>query len=201
MSRSPCPCHETTRPDSSYRTSRLPVPAGGWQPHRLLQPNQPEVFHNTTASGNHRVHGQEDLPGPGNPATIGWRHKAGLSENIETEVGHWVVDDMRSEKETKSAKAEGAALGCLAGWGVSGCLIPVGIILCFTGIGAIIGVPLILVGLFAMIIGPLMGLGELKGECPWCGTKVTSPTASQGIDCPACKKRIVIKDKRFVRIE
>lgn len=108
---------------------------------------------------------------------------------------------MKSETETKSAKAEGAAFGCLAGWGASGCLIPAGIILCFTGIGAIVGIPLILAGLLAPFLGPLIGLVALRGECPWCGTMVTSHAASQGFDCPACKKRIVIKDKKFIRID
>jgi len=55
--------------------------------------------------------------------------------------------------------------------------------------------------ILAPFLAPLMGLGALKGECPWCGTQVTSPMASQGVDCPACKKRIVIKDKRFIKVE
>ena len=105
------------------------------------------------------------------------------------------------ETEAKSAKGEGALVGCLAGWGMTGCLIPIGILLCFTGIGVIIGVPLILAGLLAPFLGPLMGLGALKGECPWCGTQVISPMASLGVDCPACKRRIVIKGKRFIKIE
>src|ERR1035438_8397569 len=107
----------------------------------------------------------------------------------------------RSQTQAVSAKGQGALQGCLAGWGVSGCLIPLGILLCFTGIGAIVGVPVILAGLLAPVLGPLLGLGALKGRCPWCGTVVTSATAAKGIDCPACKKRIVIRDKRFIKID
>ncbi len=108
---------------------------------------------------------------------------------------------MKSRTEAKSAKAEGMATGCLAGWAVAGCLIPLGIILCFTGIGAIIGVPLIIGGILVPFLGSVMGLGTVKGECPWCETAVTSPLASKGFDCPVCKKRIVIREKNFVKID
>ncbi len=105
------------------------------------------------------------------------------------------------ETETKSAKVEGVVAGCLAGWGASGCLISLGALLSLTGIGAIIGVPLILGGLLAPFLGPVVGLGALKGSCPWCGTQVTTTMFSQGVNCPACKHRIVIRDKRFIKIE
>ena len=106
-----------------------------------------------------------------------------------------------STTQARSAKGQGALAGCIAGWGVSGCLIPLGILLCFTGIGAIVGVPMILGGVMAPLLGPLMGLGALKGRCPWCGTGVTSGKSALGFDCPACKKRIVIRGKTFVRID
>lgn len=92
-------------------------------------------------------------------------------------------------------------MGCLGGWIMGGIFIPLGIVLCFTGVGAILGVPLILAGLFGAPLGSMMGLGALNGECPWCGTQVTSPPAALGVDCPACKKRIVIKGKKFIGIE
>ena len=49
---------------------------------------------------------------------------------------------------------------------------------------------MILGGLMAPLLGPLMGLGALKGSCPWCGTVVTSGTSALGLNCPACKKPV-----------
>lgn len=106
-----------------------------------------------------------------------------------------------AETETKSAKAEGAATGCLASWGPAGCLFLIGVLLCLTGVGAFVGVPLIIVALLLPFLGTLMGLGAVKGECPWCGMPVVGASAAKGIDCPACKKRIVIKDRKFIRID
>jgi Zinc-ribbon containing domain len=106
---------------------------------------------------------------------------------------------MSKETNTKSAKFEGASYGCLAGSAMYGCLAFIGIILTLTGIGAIIGIPLIIIGILMFFIGPLLGLGTLKGECPWCGNLVT--VMGKGQDCPICKKRIVVKDKKFIKIE
>jgi len=82
-------------------------------------------------------------------------------------------------------------------------LFTIGILLCFTGIGTILGVPLILSGLLAPLLGPLLGLGvrHMKGNCPWCGTPITCSPGSIGVDYPACKKRIVIRDKQFIGID
>jgi len=104
--------------------------------------------------------------------------------------------------QAKSAKVQGVLLGIATASVGLGCLIPLGIVLCFTGIGALVGIPLILLGLFYSVFEPLKGLGALKGECPWCGMKVLRPEGGAvGVTCQACKKRIVIKNGRFVKIE
>ena len=106
-----------------------------------------------------------------------------------------------NKTQPENTKREETLIECLAWWGISGCLIFLGILLCITGIGIIIGYPLIIVGLIVPFFGPLKGLGALQGECPWCRTQVTSHIALQEVTCPACKKRIVIKDKRFIKVE
>jgi hypothetical protein len=84
---------------------------------------------------------------------------------------------------------------------MAGLILP-GALLCLTGIGAIIGVPMIVIGLFGPIVGPLMGLTSMTGPCPWCGTQALSPPGTRlGFDCPACKRRIVLQGTRFVGIE
>jgi DNA-directed RNA polymerase subunit RPC12/RpoP len=110
------------------------------------------------------------------------------------------MDDQRFS-ETTSAKGEGLATGCLAGAMTSGCLIVAGGLLCLTGIGAIIGIPMILGGLLAPFLGPVLGLTNIKGKCPYCETNVTAQSRALGVTCPACKKRIVIREKRFYGID
>jgi hypothetical protein len=88
-------------------------------------------------------------------------------------------------------------------WGViaTPVLIIVGIMLCLTGLGAILGIPLIVCGVIAPLAGPMIGLGELKGACPWCGAHVASFMKRPGFFCHACSKRIAIRRGKFAREE
>lgn len=87
--------------------------------------------------------------------------------------------------------------GCLfSSWVAFGCVLPVGILLCFTGIGAIIGIPLIL----AALIFPFTGFAAQKAPCPYCGQMV-HVFAGVGVNCPACKQRIVIRGKQFLKVD
>ncbi|MEK7775316.1 MAG: hypothetical protein AAB305_05480 [Candidatus Zixiibacteriota bacterium] len=107
--------------------------------------------------------------------------------------------EIKNYTEAKSAKGMGVA-GCLGGTGCCVWIIAIGFLLCFTGIGMLIGIPLIIAGLLMLILAPLVAFGTLKGKCPWCATEVYS-TSPEGFNCSACKKRIVIKDKKFFKIE
>jgi len=78
------------------------------------------------------------------------------------------------------------------------CLI-VGTMLCLTGLGAILGVPVIIGGILAPILGPMICLGEPKGKCPWCGTKVTNVFNASSFDCHECGKRIDAHDRHFIK--
>jgi DNA-directed RNA polymerase subunit RPC12/RpoP len=77
-------------------------------------------------------------------------------------------------------------------------LVIVGTMLCLTGLGAILGIPMILAAVFAPLLGPMIGLGALKGKCPWCGVAVSSVANSKDFDCHACGKRIAIRHREFV---
>lgn len=109
-----------------------------------------------------------------------------------------------SPSNTKSAGlGEGLFGGCV---GVS-CgiwFIIIGIVLCFTGVGALIGIPLIIAGLLAPFLGGVIGLAQLKGNCPYCAMTITADATSignGGIDCPSCTNRILIRDKQFLKAE
>jgi DNA-directed RNA polymerase subunit RPC12/RpoP len=81
--------------------------------------------------------------------------------------------------------------------GTGGCLglflIIVGILLCFTVVGSLLGIPLILGGLMAPFVTAIQGKNWMEGKCPVCGTAMS--ITHLGANCPACKKRIVLKDK------
>jgi DNA-directed RNA polymerase subunit RPC12/RpoP len=102
-----------------------------------------------------------------------------------------------TEKPEK-APAKGAFAGLLFGMIAVPILVIVGTMLCLTGLGAILGVPMILAAVLAPLLGPMIGLDALKGKCPSCGTSVSSVANARDFDCHACGKRIAIKHREFV---
>lgn len=77
------------------------------------------------------------------------------------------------------------------------CII-VGTMLTITGIGIIVGIPLIILGVLAPLLGSVIGLNELKGKCPWCGTKIASiVNHTQDFACPACSQMIAIRNREM----
>ena len=93
---------------------------------------------------------------------------------------------------------KGAFSGLFLGVIVAPVLIIVGAMLCLTGLGIFLGVPLIIGGILAPLAGPLVGFGSLKGKCPSCGTAVSSLNSKGSFECEACHQRIVIRDQKFV---
>jgi DNA-directed RNA polymerase subunit RPC12/RpoP len=77
----------------------------------------------------------------------------------------------------------------------------VGTMLCLTGLGAILGVPMIAAAILAPLLGPMIGIGVLHGACPWCGTRIHSIITVPRFYCHACSKRIAIEKRKFLRVE
>lgn len=111
---------------------------------------------------------------------------------------------------TKKDIAAARGCGCLVATGMAYWMIAIGIILCFTGIGALIGVPLIIAGILMPIFG--WGMGKemasckmIAKDCPYCGRpKVVAQQgdiSNGGITCPACQHRIIIRDGEFGRLD
>jgi predicted RNA-binding Zn-ribbon protein involved in translation (DUF1610 family) len=107
------------------------------------------------------------------------------------------VEVKPEEFEPEAAPAKEAFTGLLFGMIAMPILLIVGTMLCLTGLGAILGIPMIIAGIFAPLIGPMFGLGALKGECPWCGISVSSVANSKDFTCHGCGKRIAIKHRHF----
>ena len=68
-----------------------------------------------------------------------------------------------------------------------------GIALCFTGIGALVGIPLLLWGLFSKTYV----IGAHCGTCPKCAIDLQIALGSPAADCPVCKARVIVAGDKF----
>jgi tRNA(Ile2) C34 agmatinyltransferase TiaS len=101
------------------------------------------------------------------------------------------------EKREKSS-ARDALGGMLFGALTAPVCLIVGGMLCCTGLGAFAGVPLILLGILAPLLGTVLGLYELHGKCPWCGTSMISLIHHpHDAACPVCGKIIAIHAEKL----
>jgi DNA-directed RNA polymerase subunit RPC12/RpoP len=89
--------------------------------------------------------------------------------------------------------------GCLFGSFGAGVIFIIGMLLTATGIGAIIGIPLMIVG----IIFPFVNIGNstLIGSCPYCGNEIIALKNEPGVTCKACKQRIIVRDGIFYKLK
>jgi ribosomal protein S27AE len=101
--------------------------------------------------------------------------------------------------EHEEAPVQGAFSGLLFGMIVAPMLLIVGTLLCLTGLGAILGIPMILAAVLSPLLGPMIGIGTLKGKCPWCGTAVNGAEHAKDFTCIACSQRIAIRHREFVK--
>ena len=101
------------------------------------------------------------------------------------------------EKAPMKSGISGLLLGFLA----APVLIIYGGMICLTGLGVFLGIPMIVAGVCAPLIGSLMGLNALRGECPWCGANVSGVGLFDRFSCPACSRRIVVRKHELIRAE
>jgi len=101
--------------------------------------------------------------------------------------------------ESEKAPVKHAFSGLLFGLVVAPMCLIVGVMLCCTGLGAILGVPVIIAGILAPLIGPMVGLGEPRGKCPWCGSELNNIVNSPAFECHACKGKVLQHDSKFFK--
>jgi DNA-directed RNA polymerase subunit RPC12/RpoP len=99
--------------------------------------------------------------------------------------------------ESERAPIQGTYGGLFLGVIATPILIIVGTMLCLTGLGAIAGIPMILAGVLAPLLGPLIGFGALRGKCPWCGSSVNTVANSKDFGCHACSGKIHVVNQHF----
>jgi DNA-directed RNA polymerase subunit RPC12/RpoP len=103
----------------------------------------------------------------------------------------------QSPAEAEKTPVRSAFTGLFFGLIVTPMCIIVGVMLCLTGLGAILGIPMIIGGILAPILGPMICLGEPKGKCPWCGTRVSNVFNAASFECHECGKKIDAHDRHF----
>jgi DNA-directed RNA polymerase subunit RPC12/RpoP len=104
----------------------------------------------------------------------------------------------KETEQPEKSPAPGAFSGLLFGMLAVPILVIVGTMLCLTGLGAILGIPMIIAAVFAPLLGPMIGMGALKGKCPWCGIAVSSVANTKDFNCHGCGRRIAIRHREFV---
>lgn len=94
--------------------------------------------------------------------------------------------------EHEKSGVPGAFGGLLFGVIAAPILLIVGIMLCLTGLGAFLGVPMIIGAIFAPLAGPMLGLGEQKVRCPYCNTREITIADNKLHYCPNCDKEFAV---------
>ncbi len=105
--------------------------------------------------------------------------------------------DHDQSTDTNNAKVRTGPVGWLTATSAGFILIVIGVLVSFTGIGLILGIPLILAG----IAYPFIARHIITGPCPYCGIKVSTLGSRSEVKCRACGKPVVIQNKQFVKSE
>lgn len=118
--------------------------------------------------------------------------------NNETDRLHVIermIVDPTSYKEERIHPALKVIL-CVFGIGLAFCM---GFLLTMTVIGALVGVPLMILSPFSPLL--VWQVTNLTGDCPHCGSKIERlkwpATPIDSVKCSTCKKRSILKDGEF----
>lgn len=70
-------------------------------------------------------------------------------------------------------------------------------------LGMIFGIPLLVAGLILPLImmRDVFKTNEVRGECPYCGSNITTSDSTLRLQCPNCKAVVAVKQARLERVE
>lgn len=80
------------------------------------------------------------------------------------------------------------------------CMFTIGVLACMTIIGAIIGIPMIMIGLWYFVSSPWAYKGLRAGPCPVCGARCVFPPKVRARKCPDCKTRVIQKGDELCKV-
>lgn len=109
------------------------------------------------------------------------------------QCGASVAHEKHQPQVHEPVPARGAFSGMYIGLIAAPILIVTGVMLCLTGWGVFFGVPFIVLGIFAPLYGPLVGMGEHRTKCPSCGTRMISIADGKSHECPMCNEKFAIE--------
>ena len=115
--------------------------------------------------------------------------------NFCPQCGSSVEHETHLPQQHQPIPSKGAFSGMYIGLIAAPILIISGVMLCLTGWGIFFGVPFILIGILAPLFGPIVGMGEHRGKCPSCGTRMISIADSKAHECPVCNEKFAIEEQ------
>lgn len=124
-----------------------------------------------------------------------WKFCPHCAAAIAREIPECAHEHPHHEKPPVKSAFGGLLLGFIA----APVLIIYGGMICLTGLGIFLGIPMIVAGILAPVIGSVMGLNSMHGVCPWCGTKVSGVGIFDRFSCPACSQKIVVRKREMQR--
>jgi len=114
----------------------------------------------------------------------------------------------RHEAETvvhhapEKAPIKSGLSGMLLGIITAPVLIIYGTLICLmVGPWMVVGVPMIIAGILAPFLGPFIAISAVRGNCPWCGAKISSVGPLNAFYCYACSHRIEVRKRELVKAE
>lgn len=96
-----------------------------------------------------------------------------------------------------ATRAEGVGYGIMA----FSTLFLLGGLLTATIIGAIIGVPMIVISLWKLCSSPWQYKNLLAGACPYCSERCYLPVGVKSRKCPACRMRLINRNGYLTKVE
>ena len=101
--------------------------------------------------------------------------------------------------EHERSSAQYGFIGLMFGLFAATPLVIYGGMMCLLGPPMVFGIPLIVVGILAPVLGPYLAINAVRGKCPWCGEKITSVGPLDAFFCHKCSHRIAVKNREMVR--
>ena len=106
--------------------------------------------------------------------------------------GEAVVHEAAKPQEHQHHPARGAFGGLAYGLIAAPIMIIAGVMICLTGWGLFLGIPVILMGILAPLAGPIFGMSEHTAKCPECGTRVITVADGKMHACPTCNAQFAV---------
>jgi predicted RNA-binding Zn-ribbon protein involved in translation (DUF1610 family) len=108
--------------------------------------------------------------------------------------GTAMTHEAAKAREHEPPPARGAFGGLAYGLIAAPILIIAGVMICLTGLGVFLGVPVIVMGILAPLAGPLFGMSEHTAKCPECRTRMVTVADGKVHACPTCNANFAVSE-------